>query len=228
MEAQVKSKTGLTRVRHDKELMKPGEMGAVLELVVKDKSGKVTERRTMRSESFVRQFLEMLFCQVAGIFYRSGQPYSPTVVYAKDIGGHKRPVFTSDEIFNAAGGVGNTSMGITVGTGTTLPTMDDYQLEAICGHGSGANQFEYGGVTYGLPTSDATTSHFTITRDFANNSPGLVTVSEIGLYVKAEAVRYGGWTEDRYFMVIRDVISGGIDVPVGQTLTVNYREQAVV
>ncbi|GAJ04001.1 unnamed protein product, partial [marine sediment metagenome] len=31
-----------------------------------------------------------------------------------------------------------------------------------------------------------------------------------------------------YFMIIRDVIDDGINVPDGQTLTVNYREQAVV
>ncbi|GAH73195.1 unnamed protein product, partial [marine sediment metagenome] len=45
------------------------------------------------------------------------------------------------------------------------------------------------------------------------------TVNEIALYFKG--VTYN-------LMAIRDVIGGGIAVPDGQTLTVNYREQAVV
>jgi len=84
-------------------------------------------------------------------------------------------------------------------------------------------------VAYGLPASDATTSSFTITRNFANASGNPITVSEIGLYIKAQEGRFDGSArQTRIFMTIRDVLAGGIAVPNGETLTVNYRFQCVV
>ncbi|GAI66501.1 unnamed protein product, partial [marine sediment metagenome] len=52
---------------------------------------------------------------------------------------------------------------------------------------------------------------------------GAITVNEIALYVKGYK-----YNVTYYFMIIRDVIAGGIAVPAGQTLTVNYREQAAI
>ncbi|GAH71984.1 unnamed protein product, partial [marine sediment metagenome] len=73
--------------------------------------------------------------------------------------------------------------------------------------------------------SDASVSQFTITRNFSNAAVGGdITVNEIGLYVKG----YDTEDDTYYFMIIRDVIAGGIAVPDGQTLTVNYREQVQV
>ena len=81
----------------------------------------------------------------------------------------------------------------------------------------------YSAVTFGTPAADATTSQITITRNFANVSAGSVVVNEIALYCCA----YDTGATLRYFCIIRDVIAGGITVPNGQTLTVNYRPQAV-
>jgi hypothetical protein len=229
MKAQLESKTGLKIAKPDKEVTKPGEMGAILELVVKDKNGRVTDHRIMKSGSFVRQFLELLYTQVAGIFYWSSiQPYQFPVVQVMNTSGIRKPVYAYEGIFDCAAAVGDQNKGIMVGTGITAPTINDYKLETRITHGTGAGQLQHGDVAFGLPASDPTTSQFTITRNFANASGGSITVNEIGLYVRARAVSYGGGTEDQYFMVIRDVIAGGIAVPNGQTLTVNYREQAVV
>lgn len=233
MDADVKSKVKTKVTKPDKQLVKPGELGLILELTVKDKNGKVTDHRVMRGESFVRQFLELLFVQMQGLYYGgAGQPYPETVLYVINISGDRRPVVAChtyyDGIFDCTGGVGETNIGIVVGRGATAPTIDDYALETLCEHGTGTNQFLYGAATFGLPTSDPTTSHFTITRDFSNNSGATITVNEVGVYVKAVSISYTGYSEYHYFMIIRDVISGGIDVPDGQTLTVNYREQATI
>ena len=233
MDTQVKASTGVKKIKPGKELAKPGEVSAILELTVKDKGGKVTDHRVMESKSFVRQFLELLYVQMQQYYWGgSSQPYRETVLYMTDKNGSKRPVFAcysyQDSIFNCDGGVGDTNIGIMVGTGITAPNIDDYALESQCGHGSGVGQFSHGAVTFGLPTSDATTSHFTITRDFSNNSGATITVNEVGLYVAALTVSYYGSAQSAYFMIIRDVISGGVDVPIGQTLTINYREQATV
>jgi len=219
MDEQVKAKPKLDVAKEPiLHLLVPGEMGAVLELTVKDKRGKVTDHRVMRSKSFVRQFLELLWIQAFQI--PEVAPYS-----MKDTSNTLQDICEGAYTFAANAGLGATTFGIVVGTGTTAPTIDDYALETLIAHGTGAGQLEYSAVTFGAPASDATTSQFTITRDFANASGGSITVNEIALYAKGSR---GGYANVWYFMIIRDVIAGGISVPNGQTLTVNYREQAVV
>jgi hypothetical protein len=138
----------------------------------------------------------------------------------------------SGETFATDAAANDDSYGIVVGIGSTAPTINDYALETRIDDGVGAGELQYGGVTYGLPTSSATESHFTITRDFSNASGGDITVEEIGLYVRAMYA----WIGDAYdrtdnltdypvLMTIRDV-TGGITIPDGETLTVNYRLQA--
>jgi len=218
MDAKVKVKPELKIIREEEipHLLIPGEVGAVLELTVRDKDGKITDHRVMRSKSFVRQFLELLWIQAFQI--PEVAPYN-----MRDTGNVLRDICESGFTFAADGGIGIVTHGIIVGTGVTAPTINDYVLVTPIAHGVAAGQLQYSAVTFGAPASDATTSQFTNTRDFANGSGGAITVNEIALYVEAYlyAVTY-------YFMIIRDVIAGGISVPNGQTLTVNYREQAVV
>lgn len=217
-EAQIKAKPKLEVMKEEKipHLLIPGEVGAILELTVKDKNGKITDRRVMRSKSFVRQFLELLWVQAFQI--PEVAPYSVRVT-----GNTLQDICESAYTFATDAPAGNTTFGIIVGTGTTAPTIDDYAIETLITHGVGAGQLQYSAITFGAPASDTTTSQFTITRDFANGSGGAITVNEIALYVEAYLS-----TKTYYLMVIRDVIAGGISVPDGQTLTVNYREQAVV
>ena len=124
--------------------------------------------------------------------------------------------------FDVLAAAATSTFGVVVGTGAVAPTISDYQLGAQIAHGVGVGQLQYSAVTFGAPASDATTSQVTITRNFANASGGAITVNEIGLYCRAYYSSAIG-----YFMIIRDVIAGGISVPNGQTLTVNYRPQAV-
>ncbi len=218
---EIKLKPELEVIREEEipHLLVPGEVGAVLELTVKDKDGKVTEHRVMRSKSFVRQFLELLWVQAFQI--PEIAPYN-----MRDTANVLQDICESAYTFASDGGVGIITHGIVVGTGAVAPTIDDYKLGNIILHDAApptAGRLQYSAVIFGAPASDATTSQFTITRDFANGSGGGITVNEIGLYVKGFL-----YSTTYYFMTIRDVIAGGIAVPDGQTLTVNYREQAVV
>lgn len=218
VEAQVKAKPDAKIIKEGEipHLLVPGEMGAVLELIVKDKDGKVTEKRTLKSKSFVRQFLELLWIQAFNILETA--PYG-----VRDTSNVVRNICNSAYSFAANGGPGITTHGIVVGAGTTAPTINDYALVALITHGVASGQLQYSAVTFGAPASDATTSQFTITRDFANASGASITVNEIGLHVKGYI-----YNSTYYFLVIRDIVAGGIAVPNGQTLTVNYREQVVV
>ena len=215
---EIKLKPGLKVIREEEipHLLVPGEVGAILELTVKDKNGKVTSHKVMRSKSFVRQFLELLWVQMYQIPESAPHSIRDTSNVAQDIQ-------ESCHSYNCKAASGDTTLGIIVGTGNTAPTIDDYAIETLIAHGVAVGQLQYSAVTFGAPASDATTSQFTITRNFANGSGNSITVNEVALYV--EGYKYP--TEQK-FMIIRDVIAGGIPVPDGQTLTVNYREQAVV
>lgn len=219
MEAQIKVKSELKIVREEEipHLLIPGELGAVLELTVRDKDGKVTEHRIMRSKSFVRQFLELLW-----VMMNASPTSAPLSI--RDTGNTPRNIKVNYGNFRCDGAAGAVTTGIIVGTGVTAPTINDYKIETIIPHGVAAGQLQYSDTVIAAAASDATTSQVTITRNFANASGGAITVNEIALYVVGQDTV----PSDRYFMTIRDAIPGGIAVPNGQTLTVNYREQAVV
>lgn len=202
-----------------------GEMGLALELTVTDKNGKVTEHRILKAESFLKQFLQILYVQM------TYQP--PGVMSVRDTGNILRDVKslpytgTGNKAVNLdlLAGAGVTDFGILAGTGNTAPTINDYVMETLIAEGVGGGQLQYGAITFGAPASDATTSQLTITRNLANGSGGAITVNEIGMACRAN---YGTSTATQYFLIVRDVIGGGIAVPNGQTLTVNYRPQATV
>jgi len=219
MGSEIKAKTDLKVIKPGeiKQILKPGEVGATIELVVRDKDGKITDRRgPMRSTSFVRQFLELLWVQAYQVSENS--PYQ-----IRDTANALQNVCQSSYGFACDAGIGVETFGIIVGTGAVAVDIDDHVLGTPIAHGAAPTQLQYGAVTFGAPASDATTSQFTVTRNFANNSGGDITVNEVGLYVKGFL-----WNTTYYFMTIRDVIGGGILVPNGQTLTVNYRPQATI
>jgi hypothetical protein len=217
MKAQIGLKHNEKVIKEDeiKHLLKPGEVGLTLELTVRDKDGKITEHRgPMRSKSFVRQYMELLYVQM--------MPVPETTMYqVRDRTNTLQDLHFSRYTLRCDAVIGDVTNGIVAGTGNTAPTINDYVMETPIAHGVGAGQLQYGAVTFGLPAYDAATSQYTITRDLANGSGGAITVNEIGLYV--EGYHYNVHYD---FLAVRDVIGGGINIPNGQTLTVNYRPQA--
>jgi hypothetical protein len=204
-------------------VLEPGELGCVLEWQVADtKTGKVIEHVVKKSESYVQQFLQLLYVQMAD------SPVLAPVLNVRDTSNTLRSVCNSGNYYNLDVFAAVTSVlyGIVVGTGAVAPTISDYVLGTLILHDAApptANRLQYAAVSFGAPAADATTSQLTITRNFANSSGGAITVNEVGLYCRG--VDSGATT--RYFMIIRDT-TGGIIVPNGQTLTVNYRPQAVI
>ena len=205
---------------------KQGEIGAVLDWQIRDAHGNITSSGIKKSESFTRGFFDLLMAKLLGATHV--QNLSVT-----DINNVLREIGNSRYMFACDAAIGSVSTGIIVGTGNAAPTISDYKIQTIIAHDSGAHgagTLQYSAVTFGAPSSDSTTSQFTITRNFANGTAGSITVNEIALYVKGTAWDY--WADSTGqevdVMTIRDVIVGGLAVPAGQTLTVNYRPQAVV
>ena len=224
MKAEIRTKVNTEIKKSDKEVSLPGELTAYCELVVRKKDGSIRERREFPSKSFVRQFFDLLLVQMQMV-----QELAP--VQIRDVSDTLRDIAMSSLNFSADAAIGIDTYGIVAGTGNTAPTIDDYALETQIADGVAAGELQYGNVAFGLPASNITTSHFTLTRDLANNSGGLITVNEIGLYVLGRQGSYlnpGDAAITYSFLTIRDVVAGGINIPDGDTLTVNYRLQATV
>ena len=224
-----------TKVRSTPEvnaLFLPGEVGAILDWEVRDtQTGKLISSDIKKAESFVRQFFDLLLVKFWNISMKD-------YLLVNDITNVQREITNSSLIFNTTAVAGVVTYGIIVGQGLNpgapTPTITDYVLTLPIANDSGAhgaNTLQYGGVTYGAPASDSTTSQFTVTRNFANATAGTVTVYEIGLYVQAVCQNGSGPNSGDTiydFMTIHDGITGGIVIGVGQTLTVNYRPQCVI
>jgi len=199
-----------------------GELGCVLEYFVRDKNGNTHDHVVKESESYVQQFLEMLYLLMN--MSPSSAPVSirDTLNTLRDTYMPFKNGAGAGYVSDVLAGAGDVTFGTVVGTGNTAPVITNYVMETLIAHGVGGGQLQYSVVTFGAPASDATTSQLTITRNFANGSGGAITVNEIGLYARV----FDGAA--RYIMLIRDVIGGGIAVPNGQTLTTNYRPQATI
>jgi len=216
MEGEVKSIPKVAVLDKVEEIRVPaGELGAVLELIVRNKKGEITERRVMLSKSFVKQFLQ-------GLWMHCSYVWITWPIQIKQTDGVLRSLRCDTSNWLANAPATNTTYGILIGTGITAPTIDDYNMETKIAHGTGLGQMQYSAVTFGAPTEDGSTSHFTVTRDFSNNSGGSITVREIGLAVRFTDTAGAA----RYFLILHDAVN--IAVPDGETLTVNYRLQATV
>lgn len=204
-------------------LLESGELGAMIDWKVWDpKTGKVLEKVSRKSESYVRQFLELLFVQMTHPPRNYGVDVRDTSNTVRTVVIYDMQVTNYNYIFDVREAAAGTFFGIRVGTGNTAPTINDYALQTPIVHGAGAGQLQYDAVAFGIPAADTTTSQLVITRNFSNASGGAIVVEEVGLICRAFYPTAAG-----YFLIIRDV-TGGINVPNGQTLTVNYRLQAVV
>jgi len=223
MDTRMELQKRVNLLKADHELFEPGELGVVLEIELRDKAGNVKEAWKKKSESFTRQFFDLLLVQALNA--PDMHPLQMT-----DITGSVRDIAMHNQSFQANGGVGDIANGIVVGTGQVAPTISDYALGAQVAHGSAAGQLQYGGMTFGLPTSSLTTSSFTLTRVFSNASGSSITIYELGVLANGYTVRPdAGQARGLFrFMTIRDVIGPGIVIQNGESLTVNYRYQGVI
>lgn len=210
----------------DHVVFEPGELGVVLEWKITKPDGSLREHQIKKAESYLRQFIDLLMVQML-----AASEVVP--LFIRDVNNVVREVAVSSLNFQSTAVANDDSFGIVVGTGNTPPVINDYAMQTKVANGIGAGQLQYGGVTFGLPTSNVSTSHFTVTRNFANASGNPITIYEIGLYVKGDNplpwMGTRGNSSFRYnFCTIRDVISAGIMILNGETLTINYRQQCVV
>jgi hypothetical protein len=114
--------------------------------------------------------------------------------------------------WNSQGDVGQDTVGIVIGTGTTPPTRTDYALQAKIPHGTGAGQITYQRQTYELLTDYS----FRLNREFTNAGSDL-SVAEAGLIYQTV---FAGVT-NRLLLLLRDTFTP-ITVTAGNGIRVRY------
>ncbi|KKM18702.1 hypothetical protein LCGC14_1662980 [marine sediment metagenome] len=128
------------------------------------------------------------------------------------------PSLSGTDPFEINGGVNDDLHGTVCGTGDTPVTLLDYALETQILTGVGAGQMEYGLVSMTPYVPDGSNGTISIFRVIANNSPGLITVKETGIYYKWD---HTGSIPD-YFMMVRDVLPAAVPVAVGESMAITY------
>ena len=210
----------------------PGELARILkipvlkayvELEVRDKDGKVIERRKQESRSWTRWAYNTLFCNLAcvdghiddnlsmkdtGENVRSGD--LPAVLFRDH--SCKASIETGYALA-AAAGIDIT--GIVVGTGTAAESFEGYQLATQIADGTGAGELSHVQAEDYTVATDGTTKTATQVRYFNNNSGAEITVNEVALYVRMSPGAYN-------YMTCRDLVSPGVAIPNTGQLKVTY------
>lgn len=166
----------------------------------------VADSGMVPAHSFTKQFAQLLFN--LGMWCSPWSPVTVTNVAGASV------TDVNDMSFRTDAGVTTSTYGILVGTGTGAESISDTALGTQVAHGTSAGNLQYGAMTFGAPSTTATTTTFRFTRVFTNGSGGTVTVQEIGLVSR-------NTTESNSFLLVRD-LTGAVAVNNGQQLTVNY------
>jgi hypothetical protein len=158
--------------------------------------------RTRKAHSLVRAFIDILYAHLSQV----------ATTTSLDTGNVSQTLTLVTSNFAANAAASTNTQGIVVGTGTGAVSVTDYQLGTIIAHGTGATQLQYGAQSSIEPATVGTTRTCTLSRTFANNSGGDITVKEVGLIVKA-ATSY-------YFLIDRTL--NEFTIINGTSATVSY------
>jgi hypothetical protein len=197
------------------------------EVEVRDKNGKLINKKHAKSHSWLKQFIQMLMAEWQ---YTYGGSNPPAVTINDETGtGRAMPSPYNVAYYYCAFAVnapaGSSEYGVKVGGGDTPNSLLTYALASPISHGTGSGQLAYGAHTIESvinPSGNDLT--FRVTRVFTNNSGASVTVKEIGITAK----RYDQGGTARTFLFVRDVLPSPSSVPDGATLTIRYTVKITV
>ena len=182
-------------MRRDSVMKKPELWYSV---TVRDRRGKTISRERRRAHSFLKQWNEFIW------FFHFGG-----TIYPKITTGSPTKLDSHDNNFRMNGGEGDASLGIVIGTSNTPVVVDDYAMGAKIAEGYGAGQMHHLANTFGAPVVFPPSCGYSISRIIVNNSGGLITVRESGLYHQ-HSYRWGPGANDFYFYYscgVRDAVS---------------------
>ena len=174
-------------------------------IVVRDRQGKVVSRERRKAHSFLEQWNQAISAHIRG--------GSATVVH--DTGGVARTLAINDQNFRMTAAANVITYGIRVGTGSTVVDIEDFAVETPILNGVAAGQMQHLICTVDDAVVAAPSCSFVVHRTIANNSGGVITVREAGIYMM------GGPTPF-YFCATRDVLVAPQAVPNGGAITIDW------
>jgi len=206
-----------------------------LTVAVKDKNGKIIKQHKQRSHSFLMNFMATIATAMLNPYPNLSQYYYFRVTngtwYSWD---DYNTIIRA--LFEVMDGANDSTYGIVVGTGTTPPTPNDFELTNQIVNGTGSGQLLYNAVTTSpaggtspisaqstTPTSgvlspSGNTTSIQISRTFQNQSGASITVSEVGIISKAMAYNNATVT----FLIIHDLLSSAITIPNMSVMAITY------
>ncbi|MEM4819356.1 MAG: hypothetical protein QXQ91_03515 [Nanopusillaceae archaeon] len=191
-------------------------MKTYIEIKIIDKDGKVVKEAKSEANSLVRNFIRALY----GLMTAAQASFN--VITLTDITGatfgYPNLAAGGYPIFNVGAGSGETRFGIVVGSGTSPVSYTDFRLASLIPHGTGSGQLFYSNTEYALLTLPDGTHVISFTRTFTNQSPGDVTINEVGLGFH---VTVPGPTS-RYVLIERTVLSSPITLSPNQSAVIRY------
>ena len=173
-----------------------------LKAVLKDKDGKVVREDVIEPHSLtanMAKLIRVLFGKSDDLVDRANN----TVTVA--------PSDLATAVIEAA--EGETGYGVIVGSGTTSPSPNDYNLASQISHGDGDNLLHYYATSVSSVTVN-TTSKLEVSRDFKNNGSVDVNINEIGLALN---ITVGGTPHN--ILLFRTVLASTYTVTAGSLVT---------
>lgn len=128
----------------------------------------------IKAHSPVLAFVDLMACHINTLVANT----------IPDTGNVGRAAVESSKSFGVLG-IATSGEGIMVGTGSTAVALADFALETRIADGAGAGELDHGVHGFVAPATSGTKRQFKINRQFDNNSGGLITSEEVGLYVRA-------------------------------------------
>jgi len=174
-----------------------------------------------RSDSILSPFIQYLQQTVAS------SSYSSNTVNAYSISGITQTngtVTSALAMFSAAGGPGDASDGIMIGTSNAANSPSTYALSSQIPSGTSSGQMQYGAMSTASLVISGNTVSFTANRTFTNNSGASITVAEVGIYYKHGTASASFF----YFAFARDVLANPVTVANTTPITVYYTIQLTI
>jgi len=192
----------------------------LLHVYNRDVDGNPTQRLIQRSDSFLPNFIGMLYSQFDVQYNDSGTSGSgPNTSGASAtleggpiyINSNPTNFYLSNELFCTNDSAGDASYGMQVGTGTAANSTSTYALASQIANGTGSGQLYYGSHSYVIWSAGSTST--VVSRSFTNSSGASITVSEVGLVWESNG---------NTFIMIRDVLSSSFTVANDGLFNVQY------
>ena len=226
-------------VKLGKELGIPVPQGFLeIEVTLPDKQVLTSIRK--RCHSWVRNGYNLAFCQAAGkdasdSTFGAGKlslkNTAGTLIYGAGpiiigTGSGNAGSFGANSIEAIGSGYRGATFTDTLGIVVGTTGGDNFEAIALANRvvgGNGVGQLSYIQSLIHSPSYNAGTKTFTdtLSRFFNNNSGGVISIAEVGIYGLG-GPKTGPSTSWPIYMVCRDVISPAVDVPDTAQLRINY------